>query len=127
MWGYDELSQGVGHTPGPGVSGRSQRETGWPLQSLALSLASPVFRKVGPEARKILGVIASLPMISDREDIFGKLYSLPLTYKSNGFITTLVSIDQGLYPASASLRPGPQTISTPLRSRNVTSPGCQLT
>ena len=67
---------------------------------IQLSLASPTFRGLGPDAQGLLEVIAFFPQgtnednvdwlfptIPDRTNIFDKLCMLSLTYRTNGFIT----------------------------------------
>lgn len=79
--------------------------------TIELSLASPTFRTLGPDAREVLGVIAFLPQgineknlnwlfstIPNVSTIFNKFCVLSLTYQNNGFVTMLVPLQDHLRP-----------------------------
>jgi hypothetical protein len=115
MWGYDRLAQ-------EWDAHRTRALRTDYDESLAatveLSLASPTFRGLGPNARELLGVIAFFPhgidennldlffpTIPDRKNIFDKFCLLSLTYRSGGFITMLAPLRAYLHPEDPASSP----------------------
>ena len=115
MWDYDRLVQEWG-------ARRTQVLRTDYNESLAatieLSLASPTFRKLGPDARDLLEVVAFFPQgideknlgwffpaISDRRSIFDKFRVLSLTHRRDNFTTMLAPLRDYLCPKDPTSSP----------------------
>ena len=91
--------------------------------SIELSLESPAFRGLGPNAREVLEVIAFFPQgvnednldwlfptLSNRSSILNDLCVLSLTYRRDGYVTMLAPLRDYFRPRDTSCSPLPHVI-----------------
>jgi len=108
MWDYNRMSQ-EWDTHRVQVLRTDYNES--LIATIELSLASPTFRELGPDARDLLSIVAFFPQgvdennldwlfsaIPGRRTIFDKFCVLSLTHRSDGFITMLAPLRDYLCP-----------------------------
>ena len=107
-WNYDRLAQEWGTQQVKVLPGGYNKIL---VTTIELSLASPTFRSLGPQARDVLAVVAFfplrinekhldwlLPTIPNRKNMFDTFCDLSLTHRSNGFLAMLAPIRDYLSP-----------------------------
>ena len=114
-WGYDRLAQEWDARRAQVLQTNYNESL---AATIELSLSSPTFLSLDPNARELLGVIAFFPhgideknidwlfpTISDGQHLFDTFCLLSLTYRINGFITMLAPIRDYLAPQDPRLSP----------------------
>ena len=115
MWDYDRLTEEWGAHRARVLRTDYNESL---AATIELSLSSPTFCKLGPDARDLLGVVAFYPQgineknldwffpaIPDKRNIFDKFCVLSLTYRNNGFTTMLAPIRDYLCPKDPTSSP----------------------
>src|ERR1700753_256001 len=105
MWNYNDLSmEWDAHRAQVLQTERNESLAA----TIELSLTSPTFKKLGPDTRELLEVVAFFPqgvdkknldwLFPDRKKIFDKFCALSLTHRVDDFITMLAPIRDYLCP-----------------------------
>ena len=119
MWDYDRLAR-EWDTHRVQVLRNDYNES---LEAtIELSLSSPTFRELGPDARDLLSAIAFFPQginennldwlfptVSNRRNVLDRFTVLSLTSRNNGFVTMLAPLRDYLCPKEPALSPLIQT------------------
>ena len=114
-WGYDRLAEEWNTQRAQVLQTHHNKSL---AATIELSLSSPTFRSLGPDARDLLAVVAFFPRgvdeknldwlfptISNRKNIFDGFCVLSLTYRSNVFVTMLAPIRDYLSPQDSQSSP----------------------
>ena len=87
-------------------------------KTIGLSLASPMFQELGPDAHEFLKAVAFFPQGVNEENVHWQYPTIPdapkmldefcvlsLTYRNNGFVTMLAPLRDHLHPQDPTLSP----------------------